>query len=206
MMTIGSLAFSYHAGVERADRVAFIDEHIGWGQIIKEVYYYGCYHCITDTGVALVVDGNKQTIITLYLVDAMELQRTFNNNTPKYLLKKVKHYTKMGWVNHYSLRHSWEGGAKPGKIKKFFSENAWQVSKDVVLFNHGKGRPTWDKEETTMTKTMEHALDVVIRARGFEDIQTILFAHLLENGTIQEDKAMEIAQRVASLPFMEDEE
>lgn len=57
-----------------------------------------------------------------------------------------------------------------------------------------------------MTKTMEHALDVVIRARGFEDIQTILFAHLLENGTIQEDKAMEIAQRVASLPFMEDEE
>lgn len=59
MMTINSLTFSYHAGVERADRVAFIDEHIGWGQIIKEVYYYGCYHCITDTGVALVVDGNK---------------------------------------------------------------------------------------------------------------------------------------------------
>lgn len=57
-----------------------------------------------------------------------------------------------------------------------------------------------------MTKTMERALDVVIRARGFEDIQTILFAHLLENGTIQESEAMEIAQRVASLPFMEDEE
>ena len=38
MMTISSLTFSYHAGVERADRVAFIDERIGWGQIIKEVY------------------------------------------------------------------------------------------------------------------------------------------------------------------------
>lgn len=106
MMTINSLSFSYHAGVERADRVAFIDERIGWGQIIKEVYYHGCYHCITDTGVALVVDNNRQTIITLYLVDAMELQRTFNNNTPKFLLKKVKHYTQLGWVNHYSLRHA----------------------------------------------------------------------------------------------------
>lgn len=36
-----------------------------------------------------------------------------------------------------------------------------------------------------MTKTMERALDIVIRARGFEDEQTITFAHLLENGTIQ---------------------
>lgn len=32
MMTINSLTFSYHAGVERADRVAFIEERIGWGQ------------------------------------------------------------------------------------------------------------------------------------------------------------------------------
>lgn len=57
-----------------------------------------------------------------------------------------------------------------------------------------------------MTKTMERALDVVIRARGFEDEQTIMFAQLLENGTIQEDEAMEAARKVASLPFAEDDE
>lgn len=56
-----------------------------------------------------------------------------------------------------------------------------------------------------MTKTMERALDVVIRARGFEDVQTVLFARLLENGIIQEDEAMKEARRVASLPFAEDE-
>lgn len=66
--------------------------------------------------------------------------------------------------------------------------------------------PAGDKEEITMTKTMERALDVVVRARGFEDNQTILFAHLLENGTIQESEAMELAHRVASLPFVEDDE
>lgn len=106
MMTINSLTLSYHAEVERADRIAFINERIGWGQIIKEAYYHGRYHCITDTGVALVVASDRQTVVTLYLVDAMELQRTFNNNTPKFLLKKVKHYTRMGWVNHYEKRHS----------------------------------------------------------------------------------------------------
>lgn len=57
-----------------------------------------------------------------------------------------------------------------------------------------------------MTKTMERALDMVIRARGFEDEQTIMFAHLLENGTIQENEAMDLAHKVASLPFVEDDE
>lgn len=57
-----------------------------------------------------------------------------------------------------------------------------------------------------MTKTMEHALDVVIHARGFEDNQTVLFAQLLENGTIQENEAMDLAHKVASLPFTEDDE
>ena len=57
-----------------------------------------------------------------------------------------------------------------------------------------------------MTKTMERALDVMIRARGFEDEQTIMFAHLLENGTIQENEAMDLAHKVASLPFTEDDE
>lgn len=57
-----------------------------------------------------------------------------------------------------------------------------------------------------MTKTMERALDVVIHARGFEDEQTIMFAQLLENGTIQENEAMDLAHKVASLPFTEDDE
>lgn len=57
-----------------------------------------------------------------------------------------------------------------------------------------------------MTKTMKRALDVVIRVRGFEDEQTIMFANLLENGTIQEEEAMDLAHKVANLPFAEDDE
>ena len=57
-----------------------------------------------------------------------------------------------------------------------------------------------------MTKTMERALDVEIRARGFDDEQTIMFANLLENGTIQEQEAMDLAHKMADLPFAEDDE
>ena len=57
-----------------------------------------------------------------------------------------------------------------------------------------------------MTKTTERALDIVIRARGFEDEKTIMFANLLENGTIQEEEAMELAHKVAGPPFAEDDE
>ena len=57
-----------------------------------------------------------------------------------------------------------------------------------------------------MTKTMERALDVVIRPRGFEDEQTVMFANLLENGAIQENEAMDLAHKVADLPFAEDDE
>ena len=57
-----------------------------------------------------------------------------------------------------------------------------------------------------MTNLMDKALCVVIRARGFEDPQTILFANLLESGTIHESNAIELAHRVASLPFVEDDE
>ena len=47
MPTISSLVFSNHAQYERADRIALIDNVIGWGQIIKEAYYQGAYHYIT---------------------------------------------------------------------------------------------------------------------------------------------------------------
>ena len=49
--------------------------------------------------------------------------------------------------------------------------------------------------------TKEQALNMVIRSRGFEDIETIRFANLLD--TLTDEEAMEMARKVASLPFDE---
>ena len=108
MTSLNSLVFSYHAQYERAGRIALIDEQIGWGQIVKEVYYYGRYHFITDTGIALVVDDDKKTIVTLYMIDTHELCKVFNYKVPQYMVKRVAYNIRMGWVNTYAKRQRGE--------------------------------------------------------------------------------------------------
>ena len=70
----------------------------------------------------------------------------------------------------------------------------------MILCNHGKGLLTEEEEEETMMK--EQALDMVIRSRGFEDVETVRFANLLD--TLTDEEAMEMARKVASLPFDEE--
>ena len=48
----------------------------------------------------------------------------------------------------------------------------------------------------------EHALDMVIRSRDFKDVETVRFANLLNELT--DEEAMEMAYKVASLPFDEE--
>lgn len=99
MMTINSLTFSFHAYNDRADRIATVDNHIGWGQIVKEKYYKNTYHCLTDTGVILIVDDSRSIILTLYVADRHSLQKFYAGNAPQYLVKKVKYNMGRGWVN-----------------------------------------------------------------------------------------------------------
>lgn len=46
------------------------------------------------------------------------------------------------------------------------------------------------------------ALDMVINARGFEDVETVRFAGILD--TLTDEEAMSMAYDVASLPFNEE--
>lgn len=103
MMTISALTLSYHAYNDRADRIALVDNHVGWGQIVKEAYYNQAYHCLTDTGVVLVVNDARTTIITLYMIDRRRLHLFYKGNAPQYLLNKVKYNTRRGWVECYNL-------------------------------------------------------------------------------------------------------
>lgn len=99
---------TYHARVQRAERIRKIIEEIGIGQIIKEKYIRhdinqaGKYICITDTGITIVKDETKSTIITMYVTTQAELVAVYGGvkKVPIYLKKKVDHnqscYTKGG--------------------------------------------------------------------------------------------------------------
>ena len=103
MTAISSLTLSQHAYNDRADRIAIIDNYIGWGQIVKETYSNNTYHCLTDTGVLLVVDDSRTIIITLYLVDRRMLGILYNGKPPQYLINKVNNNSGRGWVHTHRM-------------------------------------------------------------------------------------------------------
>ena len=89
---------TYHVSVQRAGRVKHIVEEIGLGNIIKEKYVgYGIggqpgrYICITDTGVTIIKDENKQKVITMYVTTQKELVAVYGGTKkiPPFLKKKV---------------------------------------------------------------------------------------------------------------------
>ena len=65
------MQMTYHAKVERADRIRHIEQEIGFGQIIKEKYVMqagaGKYICLTDTGVTIIKTEDKLCMITAYV-------------------------------------------------------------------------------------------------------------------------------------------
>lgn len=90
---------SYHVSVQRAERVKHIVEEIGMGQIIKEKYVRynldqaGRWVCLTDTGITIIKDEQKATIITMYVTTQKELVSVFGGSkrVPNFLKKKVDH-------------------------------------------------------------------------------------------------------------------
>ena len=92
---------SKHCEFGRINRVNEIKANIGLGQIVKEVYVrsfdriennkQGVYLCFTDTGITIVKDEMRKTIITMYVTTMSELIKAFKgaNNIPKFLNKKV---------------------------------------------------------------------------------------------------------------------
>ena len=112
MKQILNTNLTYHASVQRANRVEHIVNDIGIGQIVKEVYrrdfnrveagQNGVYMCITDTGITIVKDELKQKVITMYVTTFRELVACYNgiNKIPTYLRKRVDrnqtYFTKNG--------------------------------------------------------------------------------------------------------------
>ena len=88
---------TYHVTVQRADRVKHIIDDIGLGQIIKEKYtrfsleQAGRWVCLTDTGITIIKDEQKEKIITMYVTTQKELVAVFGGTkkVPIFLKKKV---------------------------------------------------------------------------------------------------------------------
>lgn len=82
---------TYHAQVERLDRLVACIEHIGVGEIVREVERDGAVERLTDTGLLLIVNPTTNVLITGYAVTPKQLSGIYNGQRiPQYLYKKVQ--------------------------------------------------------------------------------------------------------------------
>lgn len=88
MVKVQELHLSNHLLYDRSERLEKIRK-IGYGQVIKEQWYNDKFHCLTDTGLMLVVDKNKTYCVTAYFADYKEVQKMYNGNVPKQIRRKI---------------------------------------------------------------------------------------------------------------------
>lgn len=100
MIKISELTFSAHLTAHRTDRLATIKQ-VGFGQVIKEQWYTNTYHCLTDTGVVLVVDPIKKLCVTAYFINEWELAKLYHGKVPKPIQRRVSKNIAAGLVNFH---------------------------------------------------------------------------------------------------------
>ncbi len=87
-INISRLTFSQHFIIERAARYETICR-VGIGQVVKQQWYNGCWHCLTDTGVMLVIDEAGHYCMTAYFADWIEVKKFYCGNVPKAMQKRI---------------------------------------------------------------------------------------------------------------------
>ena len=86
---------TYHAQVERIDRLSACITHIGVGEVVREVKRHGAVERLTDTGLVLIVNPQTNTLITGYAATVKQLCGIYQGQrVPQYLYKKVQTNTK----------------------------------------------------------------------------------------------------------------
>ena len=84
---------TYHAKVERIDRIATLLTEIGYNEFILEVKQPGRMWRLTDTGIIFIFDETGETLITGYLGQRLKVSSLYKQagytETPQRVWKTV---------------------------------------------------------------------------------------------------------------------
>ena len=80
-----------HASEDRLDRITLIAMTIGFGKVLRERMIDDKWYQITDTGVEIVRNENKDTIITMWVANKNQVQKIYGEDPlPNRLLNTIK--------------------------------------------------------------------------------------------------------------------
>lgn len=95
MKGMNQMKFSRHLRNDRADRVNFILNTVGFGKIVKMIAAgrdgRTAWRGITNTGVMVITDGEKETVLTMWIASANQLRDVYCDEViPAALMKRVE--------------------------------------------------------------------------------------------------------------------
>lgn len=90
------MAMTYHARIERADRLTYIAMNVGFGEVILETphpKYADRIQCLTNTGV-FIVKTKQGDVITAFIPTVERVSAMYRamgyNRVPTYVMNKAK--------------------------------------------------------------------------------------------------------------------
>jgi hypothetical protein len=95
MLTFKELSWSYHAQVQREERILNILMSIGFGEIyqLKEDFVPGRTRAFTTTGCILILEN--KTVVTAFLANYDQMTEYFDGKVPYEIRKAVTHSHKV---------------------------------------------------------------------------------------------------------------
>lgn len=95
MMNLNTLKVSYHFQNDRQERKQRIDAIIdgNLGSAIFEEWYKDAWRVLTDTGLIVIVERNKELILTYYFATMRQVNNMYHCNgrkTPQAIINKVQ--------------------------------------------------------------------------------------------------------------------
>ena len=83
---------SYHITNDRLDRINYIIENIGFGVVIAEREWIDtkgsrCVRQLTSTGVMIVLDDNKEKVVTMFVATVMQIKSMYFGKIANWLYR-----------------------------------------------------------------------------------------------------------------------
>ena len=83
---------SAHLTNDRLDRVNYIIDNIGFGEVIAEREWVdttgkACIRQLTNTGVIIVLDPNKERVVTMFVATVMQIKAMYFGKIANWLYK-----------------------------------------------------------------------------------------------------------------------
>lgn len=99
------MLLSYHAEVERAERLQKLENVLGFTSVVLEVCHSEKRYCLTSSGIIIIKDIAKDYVVTAMMATIDQCYRLYRLAGKSQISPKIYKRVKKNQERHYELLH-----------------------------------------------------------------------------------------------------